>query len=174
MKRRAMIITVRNSGGATLGRRRRMNPDKVATSEGRLDLIRNRSLSSACSVLICLALSGCSSGADRPAEVIDIETAVRSASIPSRLTAGETAFNANCAACHGDRALGTAQGPPLVHIFYEPNHHADIAFHMAVERGVRAHHWSFGDMPPIAGVDRTQVDAIVAYVRFLQQEGGIF
>lgn len=98
---------------------------------------------------------------------------MRAATIPAQLTAGEAAFNANCAACHGERALGTTQGPPLVHIYYEPNHHADIAFHMAVERGVPAHHWSFGDMPPVEGVDRSQVDAIIAYIRFLQREAGI-
>jgi mono/diheme cytochrome c family protein len=137
-------------------------------------VIRYHSLAFAFPATVALVLSGCSPAPDGPAEVQDIEATVRAASIPARLVAGETAFNANCAACHGDRALGTTQGPPLVHIYYEPNHHADIAFHLAVERGVRAHHWSFGDMPPVPGVERSEVEAIIAYVRFLQREGGIF
>jgi mono/diheme cytochrome c family protein len=93
--------------------------------------------------------------------------------IPAELRQGDALFEASCASCHGERALGTAQGPPLVHIVYEPGHHADIAFHFAVERGVRAHHWQFGDMPPVPGLTREQVDEIVAYVRWLQRQAGI-
>lgn len=125
-------------------------------------------------VALLATLPACSSTGDQPRTVEEIEAAVRGATIPASLAGGESTFNANCAVCHGERALGTDRGPPLVHIHYEPNHHADIAFHMAVERGVRAHHWSFGDMPPIEGVDSNRVDGIVAYVRFLQREGGIY
>lgn len=121
-----------------------------------------------------LLLAGCSgAGAEAPTTA-EIEAAVHSAEIPARFSAGEEAFNANCVTCHGERALGTEQGPPLVHIFYEPNHHADIAFQIAVERGVRAHHWSFGDMPPVAGVSADQIEAITDYIRFLQREAGIY
>ena len=66
------------------------------------------------------------------------------------------------------------EGPPLVHIIYEPSHHADAAFILAAERGVRAHHWSFGDMPPRPGVSRMEVMEIVRYVRWLQRESGVY
>jgi mono/diheme cytochrome c family protein len=88
--------------------------------------------------------------------------------------AGKTIFDANCATCHGANAAGLdGAGPPLVHIVYEPNHHSDAAFHLAVQRGVRAHHWPFGNMPPVKGVGQEDVEKIVAYVRTLQRANGI-
>lgn len=86
---------------------------------------------------------------------------------------GRTHFEANCATCHGPNATGTEQGPPLVHIIYEPGHHADITFTRAVSLGVRAHHWRFGDMPAIEGVPEEEVIRITAYVRALQRANGI-
>ena len=44
--------------------------------------------------------------------------------VPAEHAAAEQLFNANCARCHGRLAAGTDVGPPLVHIYYEPNHHA--------------------------------------------------
>ena len=35
---------------------------------------------------------------------------------------GVTAFDANCATCHGLNAAGTDKGPPLVHDIYNPGH----------------------------------------------------
>ena len=86
---------------------------------------------------------------------------------------GERLFNANCASCHGLHAAGTATGPPLVHVVYEPSHHADAAFFLAITRGVRAHHWRFGNMPPQPQVDRAAAEKIVDYVRWLQRQAGI-
>lgn len=87
---------------------------------------------------------------------------------------GERLFNDNCASCHGPNAAGQ-QGvaPPLVHKIYEPSHHADGAFYLAVKQGVRAHHWPFGDMPPVEGLTQKDVERIVAYVRLLQRANGI-
>lgn len=87
---------------------------------------------------------------------------------------GTALFNANCSKCHGVRGTGTDKGPPLVHRIYHPNHHSDLSFHWAVERGVTAHHWGFGNMPPIKGLTRQDVDLIINYVRNLQKEAGIF
>lgn len=88
--------------------------------------------------------------------------------------AGEALFSANCAGCHGESAAGReGMGPPLVHKIYEPGHHADGAFHLAVARGVRAHHWPFGDMPPVKGLTEDNVAKIVEYVRTLQRANGI-
>lgn len=87
---------------------------------------------------------------------------------------GETAFNAKCAACHGENAAGrNGFGPPLVHKIYEPSHHGDYAFEMAAQNGVTSHHWSFGDMPPVYDVTPADVAAVVAYVRVLQRANGI-
>lgn len=99
---------------------------------------------------------------------------LRALVVPVEHQPGAELFTANCSACHGEAALGTTLGPPLVHIVYEPNHHGDVAFHLAVERGVRAHHWRFGDMPPVPGLDRPDVERIVGYVRWLQREAGVY
>ncbi len=87
---------------------------------------------------------------------------------------GEAVFNQKCAVCHGVQAVGSPQGPPLVHRYYEPGHHSDMAFLLAVRRGVRAHHWRFGNMPPVPGLSDTDVRAVIDYVRALQRANGIF
>ncbi|MGR3793007.1 c-type cytochrome [Vannielia sp. SX4] len=87
---------------------------------------------------------------------------------------GQRAFDATCAACHGENASGKmGSGPPLVHKIYEPSHHGDMAFIIAVQQGVRAHHWPFGDMPMQHGLTRADVLSIVDYVRELQRANGI-
>lgn len=89
--------------------------------------------------------------------------------------AGRNLFDANCAACHGKNAAGgTGNAPPLVHLIYEPNHHGDMSFYRAALLGVRQHHWPFGDMPPVEGVTEDDVTKIIAYVRAIQKENGIF
>jgi len=40
--------------------------------------------------------------------------------------------------------------------------------------GVRAHHWTFGDMPKIPGITRDDLTQIIAYIRWLQKQAGIF
>lgn len=83
---------------------------------------------------------------------------------------GKKALNAVCADCHGQNAAGKmGNGPPLIHKIYEPSHHGDMAFHMAVQNGVRAHHWRFGNMPAQKGLTRADVEGIIAYVREVQQ-----
>lgn len=86
---------------------------------------------------------------------------------------GEQLFKANCAVCHGKNAAGTQNGPPLIHKIYEPSHHSDLSFQRAAKQGVRAHHWPFGNMPPVSGVTESDVTQIIAYVRELQRANGI-
>lgn len=89
-------------------------------------------------------------------------------------TVGKVAFDAKCAACHGANATGLeGLAPPLVHKIYEPSHHSDEAFYRAAQNGVQAHHWQFGNMPPVEGLTRADVKGIVSYVRELQRENGI-
>ena len=88
--------------------------------------------------------------------------------------AGEAAYNTRCASCHGANAAGQdGIAPPLVHRIYEPGHHGDQAFLVAAQLGVRAHHWRFGDMPPVEGITEAEVVSIVTYVRALQRANGI-
>lgn len=104
----------------------------------------------------------------------DSTVAVRVPDELSSLAArGKTAFDANCAVCHGVNAAGTDKGPPLVHNIYNPGHHADGAFFLAAKRGVRSHHWPYGDMPPQPQVSEAQLTAITRYVRELQEANGI-
>jgi mono/diheme cytochrome c family protein len=86
--------------------------------------------------------------------------------------AGESLYAANCASCHGADLRGTDQGPSFFSIVYEPGHHADAAFFLAVRNGSPAHHWSFGDMLPVEGLGDEDIAAITAYVRAQQQEQG--
>lgn len=87
---------------------------------------------------------------------------------------GRELFDANCATCHGEGALGTESGPPLVHPLYVPGHHNDYAIRRAVRNGVPAHHWFFGDMPPVVGVSDDELEQIILYVRERQRAGGIY
>jgi mono/diheme cytochrome c family protein len=87
---------------------------------------------------------------------------------------GQLAYEAKCAACHGVNAAGQdGVAPPLIHIIYEPSHHGDEAFQRAAAVGVRGHHWPFGDMPPVEGINRADVTMIIAYIRELQRANGI-
>ncbi|MFW8595043.1 c-type cytochrome [Cribrihabitans neustonicus] len=87
---------------------------------------------------------------------------------------GKSVYEAKCASCHGANAAGQeGTAPPLVHKIYEPGHHSDAAFLLAAKNGVRAHHWRFGNMPPVPGVTDAEVRYVVRYVRELQEENGI-
>ena len=95
-------------------------------------------------------------------------------SLSDAARAGEELFNANCLLCHGENAAGTRQGPTLINDIYKPGHHSDFSFRNAVRQGVRQHHWSFGDMPPVPGVSPDEAEQIICYVRELQLANGIF
>ena len=102
--------------------------------------------------------------APRPVVVPDLSSPARQ---------GQDVYERRCAGCHGAHAAGSGQGPPLVHPVYRPAHHADVAFALAVRRGVRAHHWRFGDMPAQPDVGDDEVAAITRYIRELQAANGI-
>ena len=86
---------------------------------------------------------------------------------------GKPLYAKNCASCHGVTLQGSDKGPPFLHKVYEPSHHGDAAFQMAVKNGTRAHHWRFGDMKPVAGLNADQVAHITAYIRAAQRQVGI-
>lgn len=97
------------------------------------------------------------------------------AALSSDAEIGKRAFEAKCASCHGANAAGQNDvAPPLVHKIYEPNHHGDMSFVLAAKNGVRAHHWPFGNMPPVQGLTDADVKYIARYIRELQKANGIF
>lgn len=88
---------------------------------------------------------------------------------------GKERFNTYCVQCHGPDAGGNeGVGPPLVHKIYEPGHHGDPSFYRAALMGVRAHHWPFGDMPPVPDIREQDITDIISYIRALQRANGIF
>ena len=114
-----------------------------------------------CAVIVAALLAaGCGGGIDTSTTAGD----------PA---AGQRAFDRSCASCHGQDARGTSSGPPLVDRIYEPSHHGDASFQLAVRRGTPEHHWNFGDMAPVAGVTDQEILDIVAFVRARQQAAGI-
>jgi len=117
--------------------------------------------------IVLLLIVGCQQGPQSTA-------ASPAGGVPAELAKGEALFNSHCAKCHGQGAVGTDRGPSFLNKIYEPNHHGDAAFHLAARGGVRAHHWQFGNMPPVEGVGEADVDEIVRYVRWLQRQAGIF
>ncbi|MDE0591538.1 cytochrome c [Halocynthiibacter sp. C4] len=106
------------------------------------------------------------------------ETSIVQITLPATLSEnaalGKTIYDAKCATCHAPNAVGQdGIAPPLVHGIYEPNHHGDESFQRAAAMGVKAHHWRFGDMPPVEGLTRADVAMIIAYIRELQRANGI-
>lgn len=95
-----------------------------------------------------------------------------SAAVSGDVSRGRELYTARCASCHGADLEGTDRGPSHLSKVYEPSHHGDFAFRAAVANGVRAHHWRFGDMPPVEGLSEADVKAIVAYIREEQERRG--
>ena len=98
--------------------------------------------------------------------------ATRAAAQPPTWHLGAEVYASSCAACHGADLRGTGQGPSHLSIVYEPGHHPDEAFRAAILRGSPQHHWDFGDMAPVTGLDEAEIDAVIAYIRDVQQREG--
>lgn len=100
--------------------------------------------------------------------------AIQMPPIDGNAAIGQRIFENACVACHGTNAAGVeGVGPPLIHVIYEPSHHADESFQRAVANGVRSHHWRFGDMPPVEGLTRGDIAMVIAYIREIQRANGI-
>ena len=120
-------------------------------------------------VLFFLFLANCDTSKATPIQKSD-----PSPKTPAVMAKGEALFNNYCARCHGVGAQGTDHGPSFLSKIYEPNHHGDAAFQRAPRNGVRAHHWNFGDMPKIEGIQLEEIEAVIPYIRWLQKEDGVF
>lgn len=122
-----------------------------------------RGVCAALAALASLGVAGCGDGGgpDAPATGGDAAPAD-----------GAALYARHCASCHGTDLRGTAAGPSHLSEVYEPSHHSDEAFRLAIARGSPAHHWDFGDMPPVPGLDDAEVEAIIGYVRAVQEREG--
>ena len=113
---------------------------------------------------LALLIGACSS--------IDPTSDTAPADVSSLVAEGEPLYQASCAECHGSDLRGTDKGPSHLSIVYEPNHHGDAVFALAVINGAPQHHWPFGDMDPVPGLDDADIERIVAYVRENQRIHG--
>ena len=121
-----------------------------------------------------ISRTGSQTGESIPLPAGALATVKLPASFTEQEQIGGRAYDAVCAACHGPNGQGRdGVAPPLVHKIYEPSHHSDMAFVLAAQNGVRAHHWKFGNMPAVEGVTRSDILAIVTYIRALQRANGI-
>ncbi len=124
---------------------------------------RTRRLAFAVALVGLVSIAGCSG------ESGDTSSASSSPGAAS----GAAPYKQFCASCHGVDLKGTDRGPSHLSQVYAPDHHTDDSFRAAVRQGARAHHWGFGDMPAIQGIDDAQLDAIITYVREQQSEHGL-
>lgn len=88
-------------------------------------------------------------------------------------SSGAALYEQSCASCHGTDLGGTDLGPPHLSQVYAPDHHSDASFRAAITQGSPAHHWEFGDMLPVEGLDDDEIDLIIAYVREQQETLGL-
>ena len=107
-------------------------------------------------LVVGLLLAGCSSESSSSSSGDSIEQ-------------GEAVYQQSCASCHGSDLRGTDKGPSHLSQVYEPGHHPDAAFRSAIENGAQAHHWGFGDMAPVPGLDDAEIEAVIAFVRQQQE-----
>ena len=94
--------------------------------------------------------------------------------LSAELKRGQAAYDRFCAECHGLNLAGTNKGPTFLQRVYHPGLHGDRAFFVAPVRGVKQHHWRFGDMKPVAGIRQEDIIVIIPYVRALQQANGLY
>ena len=85
---------------------------------------------------------------------------------------GAAVYQQYCAECHGVDLRGTDKGPSQLSIVYEPNHHGDYAYRVAIREGTREHHWWFGDMPPVEGITDLEIEKVISFIRAEQQRLG--
>lgn len=108
-------------------------------------------------------------------EAVSVEEAaaqVRAQPVPTEQGRGRALYADVCSSCHGAHGEGSEHGPPMLHPL-QASMHADYAFERAIREGVQPHHYQLGAMPPVEGLSPEDVDAIVAYVRWMQQVAGL-
>lgn len=131
---------------------------------------------SVCAIaLACAADAGDANGASsaEPAPTVtsDAPAPPTTAAAPA-VPDGAAVYQQYCAECHGVDLRGTDKGPSQLSIIYEPNHHGDYAYRVAIREGTREHHWWFGDMPPVEGITDLEIEKVISYIRAEQERLG--
>ena len=86
---------------------------------------------------------------------------------------GAVLYQSFCALCHGADLEGTTRGPSPLSSIYGIDTLPDAAIVTAVTKGRAQQHWTFGPMPPVAGLTTPQVEAITVYLRAEQATRGL-
>ena len=116
--------------------------------------------------------SGDSSAAEPiPTQAADV-TSPASTAAELAIPDGAEVYQQFCAECHGVDLRGTDKGPSQLSIVYEPNHHGDYAYRVAIREGTREHHWWFGDMPPVEGISDLEIEKVISFIRAEQERLG--
>lgn len=131
----------------------------------------------ACAIaLACTAdaddASGASSAEPAPTVTSDAPAPPTTAAGAPAVPDGAAVYQQYCAECHGVDLRGTDKGPSQLSIIYEPNHHGDYAYRVAIREGTREHHWWFGDMPPVEGITDLEIEKVISYIRAEQERLG--
>ncbi len=106
-----------------------------------------------------------------PAQTAEV-TAPTSTAAELVIPDGAEVYQQYCAECHGVDLRGTDKGPSQLSIVYEPNHHGDYAYRVAIRDGTREHHWWFGDMPPVEGISDLEIEKVISFIRAEQERLG--
>lgn len=116
--------------------------------------------------------SGASSAEPAPTVTSDAPAPPTTAAGAPAVPDGAAVYQQYCAECHGVDLRGTDKGPSQLSIIYEPNHHGDYAYRVAIREGTREHHWWFGDMPPVEGITDLEIEKVISYIRAEQERLG--
>ena len=82
---------------------------------------------------------------------------------------GRAVINSQCVECHGiDGTGGTPKGPPILHPMYRRAVYPDHHFKKMVREGKREKNWRFGPMPAFPDISDRDLDAVIAFVREVQ------
>jgi len=124
-------------------------------------------------ILLLIALGGGGSSSSAPRDPMTGKTEFDiPVQDPTLVAEGEVLYQSSCSVCHGSDLRGTAIGPSHLSVIYNPDHHGDGSFAAAVVTGVSAHHWNFGDMPPVVGITEADFNRIMAFIRENQRVEG--
>jgi len=111
---------------------------------------------------------------ERPEKIAKKAEYLPDKSFVGNIKQGSRLFSEHCVSCHGVDLNGSTQGPPLVHAYYRPDHHSDLAFYLAVYQGVVQHHWHFGNMPAMKHLTPEDAGHLLSYIRNEQKKAGLF
>lgn len=82
---------------------------------------------------------------------------------------GRQYLNTHCAECHGvDGTGGSKKGPPILHPMYRRAVYPDHHFKKMVREGKREKNWRFGPMPAYPEIADKDIDAVIRFVREVQ------